>query len=532
MRRFAQLGRTRRVATGIMALVLASLLGGAVAMAAGPAIQTFTPHSATRSRTSTCCASRSGTTTAIRWAPGSSPRTATTRRRPTRSQAGARWLAGRTARRRDEGDRPRRGRHDAGDVELRALQQLGLQPEDERDLRVRPAVPGRSGHGGHGQKAAKEGYAIIWITGRPRPGGRHARQPDVGRYRGRCRLSRADHAQRRRGGLFTKPAVASYPAYLKAACAAEIAGGSACTTIHYKSATRAHIESLGYEIVADFGDQFSDLTGGFADPTFKLPNPNYSCRSPGAITTGEGPDSHRGRALLLIRRSPRRPEACHLRAQRRDPPGIASSRWPGRYDAIDMPDVVAAIGIGASWGTVVVVWVAGAVYNAWRAPQRTRDRSGTAAYVVVVAICAAIVSLGYGYFHALVFDAAWARYLGLAVLVASTVLSLWARFALGTMWSVAPEVGGDRRLRTSGPYGVTRHPIYSGLLGMLLGTALLVGGHELVALVAVGLVVFEVKIHQEERLMVATFPREYPDYRRRVPQLVPGLRWLRLRRAD
>lgn len=35
--------------------------------------------------------------------------------------------------------------------------------------------------------------------------------------------------------------------------------------------------------------------------------------------------------------------------------------------------------------------------------------------------------------------------------------------------------------------------------------------------------VFEVKIRMEERLMLATFPDEYPRYRRRVPQLVPGL---------
>jgi hypothetical protein len=49
----------------------------------------------------------------------------------------------------------------------------------------------------------------------------------------------------------------------------------ACTTIQYKSLTRAHIESMGYNIVANFGDQFSDLTGGFADKTFKLPNPMY-----------------------------------------------------------------------------------------------------------------------------------------------------------------------------------------------------------------------------------------------------------------
>jgi hypothetical protein len=52
-------------------------------------------------------------------------------------------------------------------------------------------------------------------------------------------------------------------------------GGSACTTTQYKSLTRQHIESLGYDIVANFGDQFSDLNGGFADKTFKIPNPMY-----------------------------------------------------------------------------------------------------------------------------------------------------------------------------------------------------------------------------------------------------------------
>jgi predicted secreted acid phosphatase len=78
-------------------------------------------------------------------------------------------------------------------------------------------------------------------------------------------------------GLFTKPPVGSYPSYLNQPqfCAAAITAGSSCPTIAYKSGTRAYIESLGYDIVGNFGDQFSDLLGGFADKTFKMPNPNY-----------------------------------------------------------------------------------------------------------------------------------------------------------------------------------------------------------------------------------------------------------------
>jgi predicted secreted acid phosphatase len=78
-------------------------------------------------------------------------------------------------------------------------------------------------------------------------------------------------------GLFTKPPVGSYPSYLNQPqfCAAAIAANASCATIPYKSGTRAYIESQGYDIVANFGDQFSDLLGGFSDKTFKMPNPNY-----------------------------------------------------------------------------------------------------------------------------------------------------------------------------------------------------------------------------------------------------------------
>ena len=78
-------------------------------------------------------------------------------------------------------------------------------------------------------------------------------------------------------GLFTKPPVGSYPAYLNTSdfCGPSIAAGASCPTIQYKSGTRAYIESKGYDIVADIGDQFSDLLGGFSDKTFKMPNPNY-----------------------------------------------------------------------------------------------------------------------------------------------------------------------------------------------------------------------------------------------------------------
>ena len=104
--------------------------------------------------------------------------------------------------------------------------------------------------------ASSHGYSIFYITGRPETqrAGTVTNLADVG-----FAAPAADH-------LFLKNAPAP-PAYLDC--------GATCTTIQYKSETRAHIEALGYDIVANFGDQYSDLTGGYGNRTFKMPNPMY-----------------------------------------------------------------------------------------------------------------------------------------------------------------------------------------------------------------------------------------------------------------
>jgi len=56
----------------------------------------------------------------------------------------------------------------------------------------------------------------------------------------------------------------------------------------------------------------------------------------------------------------------------------------------------------------------------------------------------------------------WGTSIGLVILLGSTVFTLWARFALGTMWTLDAVVKEGHALRTDGPYGITRHPIYTG----------------------------------------------------------------------
>ncbi len=126
----------------------------------------------------------------------------------------------------------------------------------------------------------------------------------------------------------------------------------------------------------------------------------------------------------------------------------------------------------------------------------------------------------------LVFRAEWLSILGAILLGVSTAFALWARFVLGRMWSGTPLVKEGHDLKTTGPYAVTRHPIYTGLLGMVLGVTLEHGFGKATPVLLVVFIFFEVKIRLEERLMTERFGEQYVAYKRTVPQLLPGTRWL------
>jgi hypothetical protein len=106
--------------------------------------------------------------------------------------------------------------------------------------------------------AGSHGYTVFFITGRPEAQ-RAATSANLSAVGYNVPLDTAH--------LYLKQPTP--PSYLHCAAA------PTCTTIEYKSGTRAHIESMGYRIVADFGDQFSDLKGGHAGVQVKLPNPMY-----------------------------------------------------------------------------------------------------------------------------------------------------------------------------------------------------------------------------------------------------------------
>lgn len=195
-------------------------------------------------------------------------------------------------------------------------------------------------------------------------------------------------------------------------------------------------------------------------------------------------------------------------------------------------NLLAIISVVVCWAAFAATWLAAENYNESRAPaERTRSWFGTAALPGAIAITAIILAVPKADWRSLTFSDPAARLLGLVILLAATAFTIWARLVLGVMWSGAPTLKQGHQLRTTGPYSVTRHPIYTGMLGMLIGSLLVTGAGRWIVPFPVFLVLFEIKIHIEERFMLSEFPDEYPRYRQRVPKLVPGLRLLSSRRV-
>ncbi len=101
-------------------------------------------------------------------------------------------------------------------------------------------------------------------------------------------------------------------------------------------------------------------------------------------------------------------------------------------------------------------------------------------------------------------------------------VAVWARVYLGRNWGMPMTQKEEPQLVTSGPYRFVRHPIYSGLLLAILGTALATNIYWLIALGVLGLYFFySAKV--EERIMTSSFPDAYRSYRARTKMLIPFL---------
>ena len=114
------------------------------------------------------------------------------------------------------------------------------------------------------------------------------------------------------------------------------------------------------------------------------------------------------------------------------------------------------------------------------------------------------------------------RAIAVALGLSGMAFAMVARWHLGRNWSGEPSLKEGHELVTSGPYRIVRHPIYTGVIAAVLGSALATDRMWLFIL-PVTLAVALYRIPREERLLAQQFPEAHPAYRARTKALIPGL---------
>ena len=115
----------------------------------------------------------------------------------------------------------------------------------------------------------------------------------------------------------------------------------------------------------------------------------------------------------------------------------------------------------------------------------------------------------------------FAMALGAVICLSGLLMTLWARRTLAGNWSGDVTFKQGHELVRTGPYRFVRHPIYTGLLVMCLGTAVAIGLVRCWLALPMMTLAFWIKIQQEERLLLRHFPETYPAYQKKVKALVP-----------
>ena len=182
------------------------------------------------------------------------------------------------------------------------------------------------------------------------------------------------------------------------------------------------------------------------------------------------------------------------------------------------------------------MWISWAAYWFWasRGVKRTERREPIGSRLLHVVPLVLAVWLLWGnrgpiaLFNTRLFPwTPWVFWVAAVVTALGLLFSVWARVHLGRNWSGVVTIKEGHELIDTGPYALVRHPIYTGLLTAIFGTALARGEWRGVLAVLIVFAALWRKLRFEERWMNEHFGERYVEYRGRAPALIPFWRWKR-----
>lgn len=115
------------------------------------------------------------------------------------------------------------------------------------------------------------------------------------------------------------------------------------------------------------------------------------------------------------------------------------------------------------------------------------------------------------------------QWLGVGITACGVAIAIWARWHLGSNWSGVVTLKEGHELIRTGPYRTIRHPIYTGILLALLGTAVTLGEVRGLLAVAIGWLSFYIKARREESFLTEEFGTAFAEHQRHTGMFLPRL---------
>lgn len=112
---------------------------------------------------------------------------------------------------------------------------------------------------------------------------------------------------------------------------------------------------------------------------------------------------------------------------------------------------------------------------------------------------------------------------GVLLTTCGLALAIWARAHLSTNWSANIVIRAGHSLVRTGPYAHLRHPVYSGLLLAVSGTALAQGKWQGLLALAIVVVAFSIKGKREEAFLRGEFGSEFDEHAQHAGFFLPRL---------
>jgi protein-S-isoprenylcysteine O-methyltransferase Ste14 len=182
---------------------------------------------------------------------------------------------------------------------------------------------------------------------------------------------------------------------------------------------------------------------------------------------------------------------------------------------------VQLVAAATPWVIFSLYWEAAAKNAAKAKSSESSFSRGIHVVLTNLALLLEIIQFPFGgrFLPASYFVIAW----GCALTISGFFVAIWARRHLGRHWSGEITIKEEHELIRTGPYKGVRHPIYTGILIMYVGTAVVTGTWLALAGLAIALFAYWRKIRLEEANLRIAFGPEYDAYRRESWALAPGL---------